>query len=396
MNKRAIIILSAIFLLIVGTLGFLLFTRKGATPTNQGNNGNNNTPTPTPTPTLEATPTPTPTVTTGTGGPAKLLSEEVLSPVLFYKGDGISYFNSQGQLFQLDLRIVGNSASVSNKRQIQITPRPGISKVLWPSTGNSFIAQTDAGSKQSWAFYDGSRQVYVELPPQITALAWMPDATKIIYVWQGQNGKNSLNISNPDGSGYSKLADMYNSDTNISIAPDGKNILFYGNSNPTDKNPITVVTSDGKIFKSVVKDGYNLGALWAPDSKRFVFTKRDPQTQNFNLWMGNVLVDDAKNLGLNTTIDKVLWSQDGRFLYVSASNTSSGQSRESIYKVNTETLEKTEVVSGGSFSPREMFLSLNSEVLFFRNVNDNSLYSVPLGNLTTSNSSSVNILNSAP
>ncbi len=384
MNKKALIILGAIFLLIVGTLGFLLYSRSSGDTNPTPSPSPAPAPAPTPIPAPTPTPTPTPTPPPASSGPQKLLSDEIVSPVLFYKGDGISYFNSQGQLFQLDLKVANSVATVSNKKRVDLPTKIGLSKVLWPATGNNFIAVLGSSAQRRWSYYDGTRQFYVDLPEQITSLAWLPDASKIVYIWQGTNGKNSLNISNPDGSQYGKLADIFYPDTEITVSPDGKNILFYRTQNVSDKNPIVLVTSDGKIFKTVVKDGYNLGATWSPDNKRFLFSKRDSLTQNFTLWLGDILLDEARNLNMNSSVDKAIFSQDGRFLYVSASAAGDSQNREVIYKINLDTGEKIELVSGSGINPRDLFLSINGDVLFFRNLSDSSLYYVPTNKVNPS------------
>lgn len=379
MNKRAIIILSAIFLLIVGTLGYLLYARSNS----QSQNPATNNTTPSPTPSTSPTPTPSsvdpvvvtpPTSPVQSNGLVKLTENEVISPVLFYRGDGISYFDNQGQLYQIDLRITGNTPAVSNKRQIKLTPRSNISKVLWPPDGNNFIAVQKNGTKNVFSYYDGKSQVYTDLPIQMSSVAWIPDASKIIYIWQGS--QSSLNISNPDGTGFQKLAQIYYPDSEINLSPDGKNILFYRTANSSETNPITLVTSDGKIFKTMVKEGYNLGISWAPDSKSYVFTRRDPLTQNFSLWLGNILTDELKNLNVSTTIDKVLWSPDSQSIFVSGQSVGETGSSETIYKISLASQSKTQLVSSQNLKPQDFFLSLNSEVLFFKNLADGALYGV--------------------
>lgn len=385
MNKKAIIILSLIFLLIVGTLGLLLYLRSQSASQNPDEtNQAIPTPTPTPEPTLE--PTPTPDAEVNTSPLNKLDSGEIISPVLYYRGDGISYSDSKGQLSQLKLRIVNGVPEIIEKKTVNLPSKVGTGKILWPPAGNNFIAEQLNGSKKLWSFYNGDAGLYTDLPIQINSLAWSGDGQKIYYVWAGE--KPSLNMSNPDGSNYVKLADLFYADTEIRVSPDGKNILFYRTANLGEKNPITLVTSDGKVFKTQVKDGYNSGVLWAPDSRRFVFTRRDPLTQNSTLYLGSILTEEVKNLNLNTNFDRVVWSSDSSLLFVSASKASGSQSGEALYELNTQTYEQKELYSG-LINARDLFLSLDGDVLFFHNVNDNSLYGFTLKNSATPASGNV-------
>ncbi len=132
MNKRAIAILGAIFILIVGTLGFLIYSRSKSNDTTNTNVNTN-------TPVVEETPAdPDPVPETPTSQAVRLTDDAVVSPILFYTGIGISYFNSQGQLFQTDLDVKDATALLSNKRELSIALKSGISKILWPRSGNSF------------------------------------------------------------------------------------------------------------------------------------------------------------------------------------------------------------------------------------------------------------------
>src|SRR6185295_9056599 len=101
MNKKAIAILGVIFLLIVGTLGFLIYSKYSAGPQKQA--GNNPTPsaTPTPNPDPTANPTPTPgpdptvapsSTPSASATVVKLTDDQVVSPVLFFNGLGVTYF----------------------------------------------------------------------------------------------------------------------------------------------------------------------------------------------------------------------------------------------------------------------------------------------------------------
>src|ERR1051326_4745099 len=156
MNKKAIAILGAIFLLIVGTLGFLLYTKYKS---------NNNTTTP-PGPIVDKNQSSTTPDNTGDGGnnpatttPAnnssspfvKLSGDQVISPAIFYNGNGVTYFDTSGTLYQADFnssdwmpngdkiifiwadqgKSTINMAGLDRIRAYHLLPR-GVSKVVGP------------------------------------------------------------------------------------------------------------------------------------------------------------------------------------------------------------------------------------------------------------------------
>ena len=372
MNKRAIIILGAIFLLIVGTLGFLIYSRSKSDDTVE---------TPVETPIVEETP-----VEAEPEEPAaqavRLTDDSVVSPILFYTGVGISYFNGQGQLYQTDLDVKDASALLSNKRELSIALKPNIAKVLWPSAGNSFIAQFGTATKPTWSYYDSSKAAYTDIPSQVYSLDWMPSGDKIMFVWVDANGKATLNISSPDTTNYQTLTEFYEPDNVISVSPDGSNILFY-RTQTTDntKNTINMVSADGKNFTSIVKDVYNAGVLWSPDSRKFLFTKRDSGTQKFALWVADISSGEIRNLGVYASQTKAVWAKDSLSIFAGVpSSESAGQSltQDTIQKITVSSGQAQEFAPGIAVDAQDLFLSMDESVLFFRNAQDNALYYIPV------------------
>ncbi len=384
MNKRAIAILGAIFILIVATLGFLIYQRSKSNNSNTNADTNTETNTQTNTPPIEETPT-TPTEPTSTSGAVRLTDtdDSIISPILFYQGNGISYFNSKGQLFQTDLQDGNGIALLSNKRELSISLKSNITKILWPLAGNSFMAEFNStSSRPTWSLYDSSKAVYIDIPPQVYSLDWMPTGDKIVFTYVDSAGKTTMNISNPDTTGYQELAQMYEADNVIKIAPDGKHILFYRTQGTdTTKNIINMVTIDGKTFTTVVKDGYNSGVLWSPDSTKFLYTKRDPGTQKFVLWVANVATGQTFSLGVATTTSKATWSKDGSTVYAGVPTTGTagqGLTQDSIYKIDLASGNQTQLETGLAVDAQNLFLNSSENILFFKNGQDNALYFVPI------------------
>lgn len=389
MNKKAIAILGAIFILIVGTLGFLIYNQNKSKdpepPTNQE-------PPPvveeTPPPVVEETPPPAPS------GAIRLTDEPIISPILFFQGTGISYFDSSGQLYQTDLEVKDDgTALLSNRKQYSVALKPNITKILWPQVGINYIAQFGSDSKPTWSVYETSKAAYADVPPQVYSIDWMPSGDKIMYVWVDENGKATLNVSNPDTTGYQELTDFYEPDNVIDLSPDGANVLFY-RTQTTDitKNTINVVTADGKIFKSIVKEGYNTGTLWSPDSKKFLFNKRDSASQKLALWVADISTGEVRNLNVFTTVDKAVWSKDGLSVFAGVPTTGiagQGLTQDVLTKIIVNSGQQQPYESEIAIDARDLFLSSNESVLFFRNAQDNALYYIPVTSAVSTDTSTI-------
>jgi Tol biopolymer transport system component len=378
MNKRAIAILGAIFLLIVGTLGFLIYSKYGGKKTtltpviNTGNSASS-----TPIANNPATTTPPQTKF------VKLLDDQVVSPALFFNGKGITFFDTQGQLYQAGFVDNSNPLAISSKQSLDIEARAGITKILWPPKGDNFIAQFVSSSGQpTWSFYDSAVRTYTDLPGQVESVDWLPTGDKIVYIWL-DNGKATLNISDPDTKNYQTTATMWEPDDQVDVSPDGKNILYFEQNAATTTNPIFLTTPDGKIWKTLVNSGFNYGVLWSPDSQKFLFGKRDSSGQNFQLWYYNLLTGEVTNLKLNTTPDKAVWSQDSQTIYAAVSQTGAAGggnlTSDTFFRLDTSTMDKQQYDSGTVvIDGRSLFLGSNGDKLFFKNAQDGGLYYLDL------------------
>jgi hypothetical protein len=365
MNKRAIAILGAIFLLIVLTLAFLIYKKtQSSTPEDQATEeqaGTQNTEN---------------TSTQQVNKAIKLTDDQVVSPVLFYAGDGITYFTRQGQLFRNKLQVSGSTVLLYNREELNIPIKAGLQKVLWPITGDNYIAMISNGAKPSFSIFVNSRESYIDMPAKVTSMDWLPTGEQLVYLWL-DNGKTTLNIANADGSNFKTLTEMWENDNKIHVSPDGRTILYYRTESTDPVNKINAVTIDGKIFKSIVKDGYNMGVLWAPDSRKFLFGKRDASTGQMSLWLGNIETGEVKNLGISTSPDKAVWTTDGTAIIAAvpdSATSSGGVTSDTLYKVSVANLQKESFDAGVEVDADELFLSADSQRVFFTNHRDGALY----------------------
>jgi hypothetical protein len=384
-NKKAIAILGAIFLLIVGTLGFLIYQRRQAAspapttiPESPTGEEFSDTDSQNQNPETNANPA------ASNSGALRLTNELVISPILYYQGDGITYINELGHLVKNELRVSSGNLVLENPKEVTIPRKLQITRILWPETGNNFITEYRSEGQRRWSLYNGETNTYTDLPANITSLAWMPSSDKIIYIWLDAGGTSTLNIAAPDNSSYQTIADIYENDDEISVSPDGQSVLFYRRDSQGITNAINVTTPDGKLFKSLVKQGYNYGVLWSPNSRKFLYGKRDPQTQQYDLYVYDLISGDTESVGVASTVEKARWDLDSQNIYVAVpiqGSSGSGLTEDTFYKINLVTGVKTEFKPEVSVDGQDLFLSLTGDKLFFKNEQDGNLYYLDISGL---------------
>ena len=219
MNKKAIAILGAIFILIVGTLGFLIYTKYAGKNTTAASNPVATT-TPAPITATNATSTPTAQVTPKI---VRLTQTPVISPTLFFDGTGVTYFGVDGELYQATLQNNNGALQLGSPKNLNIQTRPNISKILWPKTGQNFIAEFDQGTTTTWSFYNSQAGTYTDLPPQVGAVDWFASGDKILYTWIAQD-KGSLNMGDPTLKTYQHISDLFETDDAINLSPNSVSV----------------------------------------------------------------------------------------------------------------------------------------------------------------------------
>lgn len=392
MNKKAIAILGAIFILIVVTLGVLIYSRSGSNKTASNNNSSSGNNTNTTTPITDAGNS---GIKAGQGSQNsnnnqnntakffKLTDDQVISPALTFDGSGVAYFTKQGLLYRASFQAGSQPLQFSDKKQLAIEQKPNISKVIWPQNSQSFMLEYNSFGKKSWEFYDNPSGQFLKLPAQVYSLSFLPTGDKIYYVWSSASGNDSVNISDPTTQNYKTISDIWDKNAVVYVSPDGQDVVYHQDPATVSglDNPLVLTDVDGKTWRKIVPTGFNNSVLWSPDGKKFLFGKRDPSTQLYQLWYYDVLLGQASGLGLFTKPEKAVWSGDSQTIYaaVPSTNSGSGLTLDSFFKINLATGQKQQYSPGSQqIDGEDLFLNQTNDKLLFRNAQDGGLYYLDL------------------
>jgi hypothetical protein len=322
----------------------------------------------------------------------------VISPILFYNGNGITYMTEDGKLMKADFENSSNGTlQLTRNRNIDMQSKANIEKILWPKSGDDLIAvlNKNAGLVR-YSYFNFSTGNYIDLPEQISYLEWLPSGDKIVFIWNEKKSdgtiKSTLNIAKPDTTDYKEIAELWETDDIIYTSPDGLNMAFHRTQNNNSVNKLTVVSNDGKVWKDLSKEGYSYGVLWSPDSQKVLFGKRERNGRNFQLWLYDLYDGQVKNLGVYGAPQKAVWGSDSRTIYfatpkslteiIDPANLEGGLSvftSDTFFKLDTQTMEKTEYLPENvAIDGRDLFLNPAEDKVFFKNAQDQALYYLDL------------------
>lgn len=152
--------------------------------------------------------------------------------------------------------------------------------------------------------------------------AWAPDGSRIIFI-SDRNGREDLYLLEADDPEHPKFTEAHrfkvkqltntsDAELGVSFAPNGKRVAFLRAGKLWTMNP------DGSDQKAVVTDVHVFDYDWSPDSRWFVYARRDGSFAS-ELYIvpatGPTADNPARNVTRYATYNgDVTWSHDGKKL----------------------------------------------------------------------------------
>ncbi|HLC44780.1 MAG TPA: hypothetical protein VJK50_02975 [Patescibacteria group bacterium] len=299
----------------------------------------------------------------------------VVSPILSLKQNTIWYFDEQGQLYR-------SKFDGSDEQTFALSSPQPASEVLWPQAGNDFIERLATGSTASFRLYNSESQAFVNLPPAVQRVAWLPDGKRIIYIWRRADSGLELKVAAPDTTDFKKIADV--GDVLIlRPAPSGDYVLLIP---PITSVTHTIVKLDMATLTQTVliSDGRNLDANIASDGKKFIFSRINERSGLAELWLYDFSTSKATPLNIRSSTEKTVWSSNSAlFYYAIPDSTPAGdplylqKGKDAVFSYDLQKGESEALpyaFDSLRFDARDLLLLDSGKILFFRNGWDGRLY----------------------
>jgi hypothetical protein len=306
-----------------------------------------------------------------TGPQIKLFTPEVaVSPISSVDGNALWYFSADNRLYRIN-------ADGSGLTEFPLPPlgNQRIVKTLWPLAGDNldFISITSQETSVSGkVYYNSALKTYVSLSANIQSIDWMGDSKRVGYIWQSADkSSQQLVIANPDSSGFVNVSSVFYPDLVVKASADQKTVLLYRSQIEGPVNKIYSVNLDTKEITTIVEEGKNLEAAWISPTQ-FLFTQATAAAYP-SVYLYNTATRNATPLAINTTLEKITVSKDGKSLYAAVPKIDN--SGDSFIKIDLATFKNEEY-----FVPTENIRAKNLVVLgstvFFINTADGKIYKI--------------------
>jgi hypothetical protein len=313
----------------------------------------------------------------------------VLAPKITTSGLTIKYYSkTTGKTYEVGV-------DGSNRRATSETGLPGLTNVTWSPDGTRVISMFSRGTDQTQFFYyNYTTGIGLPLKNNLDTVVWQND-NKIFYKYYNPGTKErSLNVSDPDGTNWSKIADLPYKDVSIAPIPKTGLVSFWNKPNSnveTNFQTASILTPTPKtIFRGRTGADYR----WSLDGNK-ALVSHTTDTGGIALAVINSQGGEYKNLEAPTVVSKTIWSKDNKTVYFALPGSVPAGSvmpddylngkfntTDTFWRVDVTTGKKDRIVSldkiNGQFDATDLFLNTDESMLFFINRSDQKLYRINL------------------
>ncbi len=314
-----------------------------------------------------------------------LTKEAVVPSMKIDKKEEVIYFYTPS-----NQAIYKTSFNGESQRIVDKIKQSHVKSLIWSPNARKIIYQTN---KNFYLKQIGDEKE-IKLKDGLDLVAWTNLGDKIIYKYYNHNSKErSLNIANPDGNFWQKLALL--DYPRIKIAPVPRSVLvsFWNYPQQASATKLKIISLVGKDVKTIFSGLKGADYLWSPNGKKILISS----VSDGKLHLG-IADSDGKNyrdLNVSTLVSKCAWSKNSQNIYcaeplnISQSahlpdDYTSGKikTRDDFWKINVMTGEKKRLLEleeiRGDYDVSDMQVSEGEDYIFFINRQDEKIYGLKL------------------
>ena len=273
--------------------------------------------------------------------------------------------------------------------------------IVWSPDGKKALVEK---SDTEWALFSrenatgsGGEASVVPLKPGIESPAWTSLGDRIVYKYfDAGTKKRTLNIANPDGSGWSVIGETPFQFLEMSPVPKSSTVAVWNRGNAFEKTSLKILPLVGGEAREIFSSNYGADYSFAPNGKDILVSD---SVEKGGASISIALINDQgggyTNLFIPSLVSKTAWSKNSRFVYYALPGSIPEGSvlpndyfrkpiltADTFWKVDVQTGEKSRIVDTNdidqSYDAENLVLDADETMLFFHNRRDGKIYRINL------------------
>ena len=270
--------------------------------------------------------------------------------------------------------------------------------VSWARTKDKLILvfSADKGKTKEYHFFNLAEQTDIKLDRRMQNVVFSFDGTKVAYQWVvKKEGIFNLSVSDPDGKNWRKIKALGEQRVVLDWFSENNVAVFDQPSAYEQGNLYIYDVIEGKPYYALTTEKYGLSAKFSRHGKKVIYNASSIKASRFpNLYVSDVKKGAvAKKIPISTLVEKCTWAQDNVTIYCGVPENYSNYfiqpndyyegrfiSRDSFYKINTETGEQLKIAAADQFDKDYdvylPFISDDGKTMYFTRKHDGKFYAL--------------------
>lgn len=321
-----------------------------------------------------------------------VINEAVLAPTLSKDTSHLQYFSQKdGLLYRAGLD--GSAPQTLSTKSFW-----GLIDAAWSPDKTTVVTKVSGSKGEAlFLYFNPGKDEKIPLKSNLDEVVWETGANRIFYKYYSPDTQErSLNVADPNGANWKKLADLDYKNLSIAQIPKTGLVSFWNSGDAFSLTSFSTVPIIGGDQKILFKEKYGADYLWNASGSNVLVSHTDARGgSNMQLAVMNYSGGEYKNLNVPTFSSKCVWSRDGKTVYYALPGNIPGgailpndykngnfNTADTFWKVNIQTGEKTRIVETKDIKEKydasQMFLNEDESLLFFVNKIDTKLYRIKL------------------
>lgn len=301
------------------------------------------------------------------------------------EGGKIKYYNLDEKGFWL------SSFDGSFKKKLSSDDFVNLKEVLWAKDSKKALLKID---DSYYIYAPGAEKVLIK---KSDTMNWLNFDQEIAYTFEDSNtGKKTINVANPDGSGWKEVAELKNANLIMQTIPRSAKTAFWPKADSFVETEMMTLSAGGIDLEKKGDLKYGADYLWSTGGDKFLRSYvMEKGGNNLVLEMCHPKDATCVNLNFPTIVSKCVWLKDDKnIICAQIKNLDKSTvmpndywskkffSEDLFWKINTENMKKEKIVEEKdmeeSIDAINLLLSPNEDFLFFINRRDDKLFRIIL------------------
>lgn len=335
-------------------------------------------------------------------------ARQSISPFPSFSSAPQTTITAKGLLREFNDTAIGILPGADNKKILYFSPKSGqfmaadqsgsasmpLSSRIFNNITASFISAkkneviivSNDRYTRALSYFNWDTDSLKTLDVNVESPVWSPDYAKIAYLFANQqNSQQSVQIANPDGSGWRKVADVNIQDARLSW-PHNSFLAIEEKPSSLYKGSLYILNIANRTLKTIVVNIPGLMARWSPDGAKVLISDSSGNLVVFN--------SEGKIINAELTIRTLAWKcafQNEKTLICASPKNISGFTlpddwlknkivfQDELIIINLETNEARILDTGAvNFDAKNLVVSSDGTLLYFFNKVDGKTYYLEL------------------